>query len=160
MTKETVYVEGIYGFGSRLLADSVNGLSEDEWFAQPGGTTNHMMFVIGHVVAVRGMVLRMLGQEWSASWEGLFGRGAALVERGQYPSVAEMSAALKDVSVRLSDALKSAPAEVLAREPRPGVPNFDGTNGGVVAFLAFHDAYHVGQAAMLRRWLGHSQVAG
>jgi hypothetical protein len=30
----------------------------------------------------------------------------------------------------------------------------------MVGFLAFHEAYHVGQAAYLRRWLGHDGPVG
>jgi uncharacterized damage-inducible protein DinB len=40
------------------------------------------------------------------------------------------------------------------------VPSADGTLGGVINFLAYHDTYHTGQVAYLRCWLGHSGVAG
>jgi hypothetical protein len=29
-----------------------------------------------------------------------------------------------------------------------------------VAFLAFHEAYHMGQLGYVRKWLGHSALAG
>jgi uncharacterized damage-inducible protein DinB len=40
------------------------------------------------------------------------------------------------------------------------VPSADGTLGGVINFLAYHDTYHTGQVAFLRGWLGHEGVAG
>jgi len=36
----------------------------------------------------------------------------------------------------------------------------DGTTGGVINFLAFHETYHVGQLAYLRCWLGHEGPQG
>jgi len=49
---------------------------------------------------------------------------------------------------------------VLSAPPPGKLPSFDGKISGSVAFLAFHETYHVGQAAYLRTWLGHEGVAG
>jgi uncharacterized damage-inducible protein DinB len=117
-----------------------------------------MLFIVGHVIATRGMVLRLLGASWSAPWESLFGRGAPLAERDQYPSVKEILAAWDDVCRRVPEALQSATTETLSSAPPPDLPTFDGKLGGVIAFLGFHEAYHVGQVAYLRRWLGHGPL--
>jgi uncharacterized damage-inducible protein DinB len=47
-----------------------------------------------------------------------------------------------------------------APPPEKAPPSTDGTLGGVISFLAYHETYHVGQAAYLSRWLGHAQIMG
>ena len=147
-------------FGGASLTKSLEGFSGEEWFQQPNATTNHLMFMMGHVVVVRGMALRLLGAEWSAPWEALFGRGAVLTSREKYPPVKEILAAWEDLSRRVPEAVEAATPEKLASAPPPHVPTFDGTLGGVIAFLAAHEWYHVGQVAYLARWFGHGAVSG
>ena len=49
---------------------------------------------------------------------------------------------------------------MLAKPAPKGPPSFDGKISGLVAFLAFHEAYHVGQVTYLRKWLGYGQSVG
>ena len=63
-----------------------------------------------------------------------------------------------EVSAQLPAILANAPPELLAAPHDK--PTFDGNTAGFVAFLAYHEAYHVGQVAYLRKWLGHGQLVG
>jgi hypothetical protein len=45
-------------------------------------------------------------------------------------------------------------------EAKAGPPSFDGKVSGLVAFLAFHETYHVGQVSYLKKWLGCVQTVG
>jgi hypothetical protein len=38
--------------------------------------------------------------------------------------------------------------------------NGDKTQRGAIVFLNYHETYHVGQMAYLRKWLGYSQLVG
>jgi len=64
------------------------------------------------------------------------------------------------VSAKLLASLAGTPAEVLAKPAPKGPPSFDGKISGLVAFLAFHETYHVGQVSYLRKWLGYGQSVG
>ena len=72
----------------------------------------------------------------------------------------EMLAAWRDVAQRLPAALDSAADDTLSAPPPPQIPCYDGKISGVLAFIAFHEGYHAGQASYLRKWLGHGRVAG
>ena len=115
---------------------------------------------MGHVASTRGLALKLLGVTWADPWPGLFGRGAGLVEADKYPPVKDIVAAWTEVSRLLPEALGNATQETLSAAGPAGIPSFDGKVSGVLAFLAFHEHYHLGQVAYLRRWLGHSQVVG
>lgn len=149
-----------YHQNERLLARSFAGLTDEEWLKQPDARCNHLLWILGHVLGARGTVLRLLGTEWSKPWFPLFARGAKLAEAGQYPSHQELEAALQEVTGVLAKALAAASTETLAAPAPAKIPSFDGTLGGTVEFLAYHETYHVGQAAYLRTWMGHDGVTG
>ena len=111
------------------------------------------------MVVHRAKVLKLLGQEWSAPWEGLFARGAKLAAPGEYPGIAELTQAWDDVSARLASSLAGASPEALAEPVSKGI-TLDGKISGQIAFLSFHEGYHVGQMAYLRKWLGFGQAVG
>ncbi len=118
------------------------------------------MWVAGHLVVSRGSVLKTLGAEWSMPWGALFTRGAKPAAQDQYPGIEEIRSAWKAVSEQLSASLANVSADVLAKPAPEGKPSFDRKVGGLVAFLAFHETYHVGQVSYLRKWLGYGQVVG
>jgi uncharacterized damage-inducible protein DinB len=101
-----------------------------------------------------------MGKEWSRPWLPLFARGSNVADAGQYPSPEEIVAAWHDVKAALTVALEETTAEALSVPGPEKLPSFDGMLSGAVSFMAWHETYHVGQAAFLRRWLGHGQVAG
>jgi uncharacterized damage-inducible protein DinB len=147
---------------SDLLTKSHAGLTDEEWLRRPGESSNHLLWITGHLIAVRGNLLRILGQHpaWSRPWLPLFARGAKLVDPSQYPSPEEIRLAWLDVSAALAAAFEQASPEALSAPPPDKLPSFDGTISGAISFLAYHETYHIGQAAYLRRWLGHDGVTG
>lgn len=134
------------------------GLTAEEWQRRPGDLSNSVLWIVGHVVWARSRAIALLGGSWSAPWLPLFERGVKRTDTAQYPSAEEVVQAWKDVSESLTAALENATEEALAAPAKP--PSMDGKVSGMVNFLAYHETYHVGQAAYLRRWLGHEGPVG
>ncbi len=160
MDTDILYINGMFKTNTDLVKKATDGIRPEHWFLKPGDASNHLMWVAGHLVVSRGAVLKTLGSEWSAPWSSLFARGAKHAAQDQYPGIEEIRGTWNDVSNQLSAALASVPADVLAMAAPNGKPSFDGKVGGLVAFLAFHEIYHVGQVAYLRKWLGYGQTVG
>jgi uncharacterized damage-inducible protein DinB len=150
----------IYQQNDRMLAKSFEGLTPEEWQSRPNATSNSVLWIAGHVVWARSSALKFLGTSWSRPWLPLFARGAKPGASAEYPSPEEIVLAWNDAKARLTTALDQATDEVLSSAAPEKSPSFDGKIGGMVSFLAFHEAYHVGQVAYLRCWLGHKGVAG
>src|ERR1035437_1203062 len=51
-----------------LFNKSFEGLSAEEWQRRPNASSNHMLWVAGHVIWARAAVLGMLGQPWTQPW--------------------------------------------------------------------------------------------
>jgi uncharacterized damage-inducible protein DinB len=143
-----------------MMEKSFQGLSTEEWLRRPNGNSNHMLWVAGHVIWARAAVMGLLGQPWSQPWFPLFARGSKTVGAEEYPASAEILNAFAEASTRLTAALDAATDEALSAPGPERIPSADKTLAGTILFLAHHDAYHVGQAAYIRAWLGHGGITG
>ncbi|MGD0095864.1 MAG: DinB family protein [Terracidiphilus sp.] len=149
-----------YEFNSGLLTKMVDDLSPEEWLSHPDGTSNHMAWIVGHVVWTRERLLARLGTEWSRPWINLFARGAKCESSAAYPAPDELLGAWRDVSGLLAGVFNTVSEDALAQPSTQGPPSPDGKVSGVVNFLAIHETYHLGQASYLRSWLGHQGLMG
>jgi len=153
-------VESIFKANTDIINKAIGDVAPEDWFRQPGEDSNHLLWLMGHLIVHRGRTLNFLGTDWDVAWRSLFARGAERIDDAEYPSVDEMRNAWSQVSADLAAALRNKPAEELAQAAPAGVPSFDGKLGGTVAFFAFHDTYHTGQVSYLRKWLGYGQTIG
>jgi uncharacterized damage-inducible protein DinB len=153
-------IAGMFKINTDIVNKATADVSPEHWFQKPGDDSNHLMFVLGHLVVHRARTLKTLGGDWNTPWAQLFARGAQRVADAEYPSVDEMRAAWNEVSGELFARLQQPNEAVLAQDAPKGPPSFDGKISGIVAFYAFHDTYHVGQVSYLRKWLGYGQTVG
>ena len=153
-------ISGMFRFNTDIISKAIDGVRSEDWFRTPGDDSNHLMWLLGHVVVHRGQVLKTLGIDWNSSWASLFARGSDRVDEAEYPTVDEMRAAWDEISQQLKAALRESSPEVLTKPAPQGPPSFDQTLSGTVAFYAFHDTYHTGQVSFLRKWLGYGQTIG
>ena len=160
MEVDVVNISRIYKANTEIINKSIADVSDNDWLRSPGNDSNHLLWLLGHVIVHRAYVLKALGMEWSSSWAPLFARGAEKVEEGEYPTVEEMREAWTQMSAKLREALRQPTAELLEQPPPEGLPSFDNKVSGTLAFFAFHDAYHTGQLSYLHKWLGYGQTIG
>lgn len=153
-------VSGMFRANTEIISKAIEGIPAEDWFRKPGDDSNHLMWVLGHLVVHRGSVLKIAGVDWSSSWGDLFARGSERVADAEYPTVDEMRTAWTEISEQLAGALRQASADLLEAPAPDGPPSFDKKVGGTIAFYAFHDTYHAGQVSYLRKWLGHGQTIG
>ena len=160
METDFANIEGMFKINTDIVKKAIADIVPEHWFLKPGDDSNHLMWVAGHLVVHRGAVLKSLGAEWETSWSSLFTRGAKLVAQDEYPGVETIQNAWDDVSGKLLTSLSGVPTDALTKPAPKGPPSFDGKISGLVAFLAFHETYHVGQVSYLRKWLGYGQSVG
>jgi len=150
-----------YRFNNGFLLNTVKSLPEEEWLKRPNESTNHIAWIVGHVIWARKALLAKLGTEWSTPWLGLFVRGAKLDGTTAYPSSNTLMDAWKEVGDVLSSTLENASDEALGcAATQPGPPSADGKISGQVRFMAWHETYHVGQISMVAGLLEHKGLMG
>ena len=160
MENDFANIQGMFKFNTDIVNKAIADVDPEHWFKNPGADSNHLMWLMGHLVVHRGHTLKMLGVDYENQWATLFARGTDRLADAEYPTIEAMRDAWQDVSAQLAAALQQPPADALAKEAPKGPPTFDGKLSGTVAFFAFHDTYHVGQVSYLRKWLGYGQTVG
>jgi hypothetical protein len=150
----------IFKLNTRLMHAALDGVAADQLRQRPTPLTNPMLWIFGHIVQTRAAMLGILGESFDTGWSDLFARGAALGETARYPLRGDIDEVhrrivdrLKTKFAALTDADLAAPAR---GRQLPGAK----TVGDQLAFLAFHESYHIGQLAYVRKALGHSAIAG
>ena len=141
----------------RAIKANCHGVDHPQSLIAPSPAGNGINWVVGHVIAVRSRALhKILGLP------PIFDEAtAAPYERGSTPLAAADAQPLESLLALLSASQKTLPdavaamsdASLAAAAPQPSMPGVT-TVGSLLAGLAFHEAYHVGQTGILRRLLG------
>jgi uncharacterized damage-inducible protein DinB len=160
MSADIGILKSMFSTNAQMFEATAKGVPEDKWLIRPGETSNHMTWVVGHIVVHRAAVSKILGGTWSAPWEGLFARGAKLVPPDRYPNPTELQSAWDEVTAKLSVALEQASPQVWAKPVPQQTFSLDGTIGGSVGILCLHETYHMGQLGFLKKILGCGQSFG
>lgn len=143
------------GLNDHLLNKSLEGLSDVQLRQHPDGESNPMLWIAGHIAATRNLLAKALGTGIDLPWAGKFGQKTQPEEDGDYPSGSEVLAALKVLGDQLRERLaQMADADLSKPAPRD-VPIPDKSVRGLIAFVVYHESYHLGQLVYLKKWLGY-----
>jgi uncharacterized damage-inducible protein DinB len=149
----------IFAFNDPFVLQALDGLTHEELWRPLSASNNPLLWVAGHIVQTRAMVLQILGEQAETGWSNLFDRGAKIGDPKDYPSGPEVARMMGEISLRLLTALASLQDEQLTKPASLQIPGLR-TLGDELAFFALHDSYHVGQLAYIRKGLGYPGLAG
>ncbi len=146
-----------FGIGSFVLERNLAGITNHESLRspQPGGNT--MNWIVGHVVRTRNQAVGLLGEKppFDDSEFELYGPGVC--DPAKAIALDEFKRRFDVLGPALTKALENTTAQQLsAAAPFSPTGNPDETVGTLLASIAFHEAYHLGQTGLSRRLLGKS----
>ena len=64
-----------FNTNSRFLKQGLTGFLAEDWLKRPNDRTNHMLWIVGHLLWSRSAVLARLGDQWKLPWMRLYARG-------------------------------------------------------------------------------------
>lgn len=143
----------MYGINQHALHVNVKGITNEEALIQPSPSGNCMNWVVGHIVASRNGILAALGEEpiWPKEEAKIYARHSAPITA---PGVGKPLDRMLGDFDRAQERIQAALGRITAAELEKPFGDGD-TVGGWLHFLQFHEAYHIGQVALLRRIVGH-----
>ncbi len=151
----------IYKLNNGFVRAALDGLPAEDFWRRPSDGGNPIGWMLGHITGARTALLTRMGQPMKPEWGNIFSRGMALGPVEGYPSRERLEDTWKETHHRMRDAFAAATDALLAEKfGRKIGPFEDPTVKELTAFLAFHEAYHVGQMGYVRRLFGHAGVAG
>lgn len=148
----------IFDLNTDLLLNCLSGLSEADAQAQLPGGGNSICFLAAHLTDTRHYLVTQLGRPLANPLAGHLEDARSIDEIRTWPPLSDLRHAWLTVGGHLAHTLASLSGEEL-RRPIKHRLSLDGTELGLIAFLAQHDSYHLGQAAFVRRQLGKSAMS-
>lgn len=141
------------GLHSKLFINCLDGVSEEAGALRPPGT-NNMAFIAAHLVDARHWLARLVGLTARNPFAERLADARTIDDVQHCPSLAESRDAWRALAEPLEAHLATLGASALDQPSTTRFPVSDRSVLGAVAFLVHHEAYHIGQLALLRRYTG------
>lgn len=143
---------------NRVAALTLNGITEEDSLIQPAGGGNCINWILGHLACIYNSILPMLGQDKIQETETIsrYARGSLPIrDSSEALSLEKLRRAWEDTSARVEAGISNLTFAVL-ESPAPFSPRDDSSETArtLLTTILFHQAYHVGQLALLRRVAG------
>jgi hypothetical protein len=151
---ETVFE--IIRLDTGLFEKALAGLTREMLLRRVVPGTNPLIWIAGHLASARFSMATLLGEKRTSPLAPVFGRGAVVPEDAALPQAEEVLAVWREISEVVTARLAAATPEQLAQpSPRRFPAGAQHALGGLT-FLAYHEGYHLGQMAFIRKGLGLS----
>ena len=140
---------------------NIEGITHPESLQSPPGGGNCLNWVLSHILNSRNGVFPWIGLEpfWGEEHSGRYGRGSPpLTDPAEAVPFQELERLYGESQQWLFSRLPELNKQQLqAALPNPGPVLGTTVREGLVT-VAFHEAYHVGKTALLRRVLGKKEA--
>lgn len=153
-------VAPLFQANDQLFHRALDGVTPEDLLRTPQDGSNPLIWIAGHLMTSRVSLTRVAGDRIENPWSKLFSRGATVDASVTYPAISEIVSLWDTTTTRLMTRLQELDEAVLTEPASFPVPTGDKTKRGAIVFLNFHETYHIGQMAYLRKWLGYSQLVG
>jgi DinB superfamily len=150
----------LFRANDQLFHRALEGVKDEDLLRRPLDCSNPLIWVAGHAMTSRAALTRIAGEEVKNQWSEIFARGAMVDTSISYPDVSQIVAVWDDATPKLMSRLETLDDDELAKPTPFPIPTGDKTKRGAIVFLNYHETYHIGQMAYLRKWLGYSQLVG
>jgi hypothetical protein len=154
MLPELLATAAAFATGDVFLTALVGDFTAQDW--QVRDSAGHdPRWIVGHLATYRRRVLAMAGLPAEPeSWEAAFVRGSSPADLPPELDLTPVLAAFHGAQALLEVRWEALTPEQLAAPFGRRMPNGSETVGGAIQFMAWHEAYHLGQLGLLRRIAG------
>ena len=153
-------VAPLFQANDQLFHRGLEGIKPEDLLKRPRDGSNPLVWIAGHLMTSRVALARLAGERIENQWSTIFARGATIDSNVTFPEINEIVALWDTTTAMLMKRLEVLDDTELAQPTAFPVPTSDKTKRGAIIFLNFHETYHIGQMAYLRKWLGYSQLVG
>lgn len=142
-----------------LYNNVIDQVSEDESDLNLLESFNNIKFLAGHLLWAQNNLCRRFGVINDIPWINYFKSGQDVSvqteTKDERPSLEEIKGKWEEITSKLRDALANQSEKELYKEleGKPVMPQFSNNLAGWWAFVNHHQAFHLGQIAILRRGL-------
>jgi hypothetical protein len=151
---------GLMKVSDGLFLRAIADITREQGLARIGPDANPLIWIAAHLTSARAGMAQMAGLRYARPWGSRFGRGTHEEDLAKLPQLDEVRSAWQAATAALAERLPVMTQDELdARAPRD-FPIDDKSVRGAFSFLAYHEAYHIGQMALIRKTLGLGGLVG
>ena len=150
----------LYAITSSRFDKALEGLTDRDVRKRITNDSNPMIWIVGHMTTTGCSLLAMLGRKIEHPWGDQFGRGSTVDDETEFPPLADLVSKWREAGEALQQQLEELTDEELSADAPRDFPVEDKTIRGVINFLAYHEVYHFGQVALLKKCLGQGSLVG
>jgi uncharacterized damage-inducible protein DinB len=143
-----------------LFKKSMADMSEIHASTQIEGGGNSAAWIAGHLASYRFELAKPIGLKLDDPFGKLYAYGCEIQDKSAYPPLADIMATYDTVCEAIKVRLENLTASDLDRETDAHYTAKEPTVINSVAFLTFHETYHVGQLSYIRKLLGYPSIVG
>jgi uncharacterized damage-inducible protein DinB len=145
----------IFKLNTRLYLNCLDGMDDDRASWRPTEATNSAAFLALHLIDTRHWLAKSIGAAATNPFEGITRGAKGIDDIEVFPSLDAMRTEWKSVTGAVRARLAALTTADLAQAAPAKLPAVDDPSLlGLLAFAMQHDAYHVGQLALLRKQTG------
>lgn len=142
---------GAYENGHFVLGCQLNDLTnEDALRRTRNGAGSSITWIVGHLLSYRCQALVACGLEQADPYAEKFSFQTPASDGGDYPELIQLKKEWVELHGKLTSTLDQLTAEQLLADSPQAMPGDDPSLLGVLAFYAWHEAYHMGAIGILR----------
>lgn len=149
----------ILTLNTRLFRNVLDGVDDAAAERRPGNGTNNAAFIAIHVLDARAYLARMVGVDYHHPFEAELEQVKSIDEMSEFPRLEIVLAAWRELSGLLLAHVAELTEDELRSEAPVEFPVADRSKLGGLAFLLQHESFHIGQLALLRRYLGFGPLS-
>lgn len=143
-----------FRLNSRLLLNCFEGVDDDKSKIRPNEQTNHMNFILCHLLDARLVLAKLFGFELTNPYQQLFDGANGIDQMREIPPLQDLLANWEHVAEFISQRWNQVNPALLRNGSPFSLPLVENTVLGAVTFLLQHEASHIGQLAFIRKFLG------
>jgi DinB superfamily len=160
MDQAIAAVSPLFHANDQLFHRALEGVKPQDLWRRPEDSSNPLIWIAGHLMTSRVSLTRLAGERIENPWSKIFTRGVTFDANVTYPEISDIVSLWDLTTHSLMKRLEELDDATLSEQASFPVPTGDKTKRGAIVFLNFHETYHIGQMAYLRKWLGYSQLVG
>lgn len=145
-------------YSRRITLNLLDGFPDDKLCYQPFKDANHVLWMMGHLAWSDDLIMTQIcgvKARLPEKWTELFGWGSkSSPDQSVYPDRAQLAQAMQTQRNALMEWIRSMSEAQLVKSLPTDYANFAVNYGALPASITWHEGFHAGQIAMIRKALG------
>jgi hypothetical protein len=158
------HISGYLRFVRSVSMDILKGFPEDKYCFQSGPHDNHALWCLGHLALTDAWIAKevgITGVNVPSEWNAVFGQGTKPTsDASAYPSVSEVRRVFDATRAAVLNWTEGATEAQLAKSLKEQTGGFAADVLDGLYKLGWHEGWHFGQVASLRKALKLPNVMG